>query len=896
MKKLINFLMSLLNLRADKKRIIQLQSILCSFIVLTLLFNYPQHIMAQIRPVKRQANIASEQMNIITREFNISGGNREIVEFEITKAGVIEAKAEWSGTAQELALILNGPGRAQYYARKDAKSPMVLRYKVPENIISLGKTWKISVVNFGSGTNAQGRVQVNYPRATEAFEPVKQQVVMEKKPVIKPVEESKSILIKNYQIQQSKGLTEIQLQEIRAELEEQKIENTKVKIENRIQEIGQDNPLAGIVVPIIYKRLEEKTQKPLLKNGINTSPHFKSLIQSYKQISPSITQEYFHPRYADLKPGQKIDRLQLGKDILEAVRPGYRNEIRGMVYKSITEDTPKFQWNAVGVHKPGPTKVEAIRVQSGQRKIKESETLINKLKTNPTEDNFNELMTYAQAQGLSLARPAEKYIHDVIAEKIGIQDREDWMPDLNNDHFVSDYYKYDIGLDWFYCLDQNERTCVWIPFFGTECSDDEPYWYLSSIVPNYDPNDPDNIHQLHEGMLYSVYGRVTRPYDDVNRGETRKFRSGDQWLVNNNIYNTSSTFTIGLWEEDWSRDEVKDALIKATNDLREELIETIKVAVMDAVKEGLSESIMETLPEDLKDDFQSFLNDEISYETFIESVQNELGGVDIGMIIMQMILSGESLLEITALLGGACPGLAEMIIAIKVLGPIAIDLLEGDFQDALKGLVYLPIMLYKYIFDLFKNIVSLFENLMKVADPDDNIQNRSITINGSFDDIFQDATWGDYYSNITSLTPTGCGPRSGNSDLIRDGEYVQPYLRFKGADAEYLAYYNVKRTIVGGRETFGFTLGPDPSKIYTRTIKYMSKSHSRDQEIKVSYCTLGENGSLLINLSEKNGRAGDSNLFKPGPEFSVKSIPGAEYELTIIGKNNYGYVTLEEEW
>ncbi len=900
MKKSIIFFTAYYDFKDNHNRRAQhLLSILCSLLVAVLLISYPQIIMAQIRPVKRQVNVASQQSNIISRTFNISGGNREIIEFEITRAGVIEVKAEWDGTAQELALILNGPGRAQYYSRKDGKSPMVLRYKVPENIISLGKGWKISVVNFRSGTSAQGSVQVNYPKATVTLEPVKQEVVMDKEPVIKQVKETKSILIKNYEIQKSKGLNKSQLQEIRDELEKQKIENTKVKIENRIKEIGPDNPMAGIVLPLLYKRLEEKTQKPLIKNGINTSPHFKSLIQSYKNISPSITQEYFHPRYANLEAGQKIDEQQLGKDLLEAIRPGYRNEIRRMINRSISEDTPKFQWNTNALQQRQALQVDHVRVRQSQNRIKQIETLAGNLKINPSLENYNAIKAYAQSEGFSLAEPLDNGIQDVIAEKIGVLDVSEWLPDLNNDHIVSNYYKYDIGLDWFYCVDQNERTCVWIPFVGTECSDDEPYWHLSSIIPIYDPNDADNIHKLYEGDLYNIYSRVTGTYDDVNNGETRIFRNNDHWLVNNNIYNTTATFTIGLWEEDWSKDEVRNAINEAISDLRQELTTTIKDAIMDAVKDALAESIMATLTDELKEDFQLFLDGRMNYESFMESVQNEMGGVDIGMIILQMIFTGESIMEIISGLGIACPGLTAALMAIKVVGPVAIDLFEGDFQDAFEGLIYLPVTILEYIFNLFIDIVNLFESLMAVIDPDDHIQGRSVTINGSFDNIFEDAQWGDKYVATTNLTPRGHGPTGGNSDLKLGGRYVQPYLVFKGADAEYHAYYNVKRTLVGGRETFGFTTGANADNNYTQTRTYKSKSHSRRQKIKVSYCTLNNDGSPLITLTEKNGRASGSNLGMSEPEFFVNSIPGAEYELTIIdlfGKDLYGYITLEEEW
>jgi len=899
-KKLFSVYSAVFGFRAFyNKKILRLSSVINLLFLMILLLAYPQYTRAQIRIIKKQAGVSTQQTNIVNREFNIKGSNREIFEFELTNTGVIEVKAEWSGTAQKLALILNGPGRVQYYARKDGKSPLALRYNVTGDILSLGKTWKISVANFGASTSAQGRIKIYYQQVTEGDQSVKQKVVVEKRPVIRPVEESKSILIKQYEIQESKGLTGQQLQEIKAELEKQKIEATKVKIETRIKEIVPDNPLAGIVLPLIYKKLEEKTQRPLIKNGINTSPHFKSLLRSYKQISPAISQEYLHQRYANLKPGQRIDEQQLGKDLLEAIRPGYRNEIRRMVNRSISEDTPKFQWNTNALQQRQTLQADHVQVRQSQNRIKQIETLTGNIKINPTLENYNAIKAYAQSRGFSLAEPLDNGIQDVIAEKIGVADVSGWIPDLNNDHIISNYYKYDIGLDWFYCVDQNERTCVWIPFIGTECSDDEPYWHLSSIVPIYDPNDADNISKLYEGDLYNVYSRVTGTYNDVNNGETRVFRANDHWLVNNNIYNTTTTFTIGLWEEDWSKGEVKNAINEAINDLRNELTATIQGAVMDAVKDALAESIMATLTDELKEDFQLFLNGRISYESFMESVQNEMGGVDIGMIVLQMIFSGESIMEIISGLGIACPGLTAALMAIKVVGPIAINLFQGDFQDAFEGLIYLPVTILEYIFNLFIDIVSFFESLMAIIDPDDHIQGRSVTINGSVDNVFEDAQWGDKYVGITHLTPRGHGPRDGNSDLKLMGKYVQPYLVFKGADAEYHAYYNVMRTLVGGRETFGFTTGTSTNNNYIQTRTYKSKSHSRRQKIKVSYCTLNNDGSPLITLMEKNGRASGTNLGMSEPEFYVNSIPGAEYELTIIdlfGKDLYGYVTIEEEW
>ncbi len=872
--------------------------------LLIVLWNSPQNVMAKERIGVQQLNVSTQQKTSITRQFYLKGGTREIVEFEVTNTGKIEAKAEWAGTAKPLALILNGPGQVQYYARKDGKSPLTLTYEVPHNILSLGKKWKVSVVNFNSGTIAQGKVQVTYPEPPKSAEPIKSVETEVEKPVTKPAEEKQSLTVKHYEIQESKGFTTQQLKEIKIKLEAQKIEHTKIKIENSLKEIAPKNPLVKIVIPLMYKHMEEKAQNPLIKNQINTSPHLQTIVQAYKSLSPETTNKYFHPRYAKLKAGQKIDKLQLGKDILEAMRPNYKSELRQMVRNSISAESPKFQWNTAESRKTELKKTDRMQMNSKQYDIKKLDMLINKLKTSPTQVNMDAVRDFVQAEGLDLEgiEIENNDIHQVIAD--GLQANPEWIPDLNSDHFVSNYYKYDIELDWFHCIDQNERTCVWIPFWGTECSDDEPYWHLSSTIPRYDPDDPDQIHRLHEGELYMVFSQVTGTYDDVNNGETRVFRPHDRLLLDRNIYNTRTTFTIALWEEDWSKAEVRDAIHDAIEDLRDYLIEEIKDAVMDAIKEAVYEGLMEALPDELHAVLQLFFEGQISFSSLMDAVQTVMGGVDIGMIALQLIFSGESITEIITGLGGACPEITIALIAIKVAGPIAIDFFQGDFEDAFEGLLYLPLKLFEFFKDLFTNIVGFFENIMAIIDPDDHIQTRSVTIEGSFDNIFQDALWGDDYSSIyTPGIPSGCGPNSDNSSIMMRGMYLQPFLSFRGADAKYRAYYNVKRTLVGGRETFGFTTRPipDPTSVQIRT--YTAKSSSSRTKLKVSYCTLNSDGIPFIMVSKEIGGVvveNWTNTVFSEPEFYVDFEPGAEYELTIMnlfpGQGSiYGYVTFEEE-
>ncbi len=80
----------------------------------------------------------------------------------LVKPGQIRVRATWSGTAANLALIINGPGQVGYYARKDGASPLEVVYNVTEDDLKAGNEWRVSVVNFGSG-RADGTLTFTYP-------------------------------------------------------------------------------------------------------------------------------------------------------------------------------------------------------------------------------------------------------------------------------------------------------------------------------------------------------------------------------------------------------------------------------------------------------------------------------------------------------------------------------------------------------------------------------------------------------------------------------------------------------------------------------------------------------------------------------------------------------------
>lgn len=84
--------------------------------------------------------------------FSIGPSDKDEYRFIVGAPGEIRVQAEWTGTAGNLALILNGPGQVNAYARQDGTSPLEIRYAVTGADVSKGETWTIGIWNFGGGT------------------------------------------------------------------------------------------------------------------------------------------------------------------------------------------------------------------------------------------------------------------------------------------------------------------------------------------------------------------------------------------------------------------------------------------------------------------------------------------------------------------------------------------------------------------------------------------------------------------------------------------------------------------------------------------------------------------------------------------------------------------------
>ena len=813
------------------------------------------------KPTAIQPRPSSKSEASIVRNFNLKGkANRAIVNFELTEPGQIKVQANWKGTARRLALILNGPGQTQAYGRQDGASPLSLSYQVTEKTLAKGEGWRVSVVNFRSTGNATGTIRITYPKET--------------KPTVtpKPAERPKPELSP-----------------------QQKITVVKTRLENRIQKLTPENQLDKIVVPLFMQRLEEKSQARLTLRGINVSPHLQTIVRGYKQISPSVKRSSFHPRYTQLKPYQKVSEPQLGKDVLKALRSNYESDIRRMVRKGFRADRPKFHWDSARVRavvRPVRTPAQAKLSKS---RTKQLDTLFTKLRTSPSPTNRRHVRDFLQAHNFRVEKAPLSPLHNALIAQAGLA--AGTIPDLNNDHSVRDYYRYDVVLDWFDCDQENEYVA------------DEPYWHISATIPRYDPKDTDNVHLIQEGNLYRIVSRVTGDYGDVDAGETRIFRPQDRYVLHNNLFNTSTTFTIGLWEHDWSKGEVRDAIDEALEDLRNELIDQIRSAVMDALKDSFYAALEEVLPDELDAAVKLFFDGELDFAGLMTTVEDVLGGIDVSWLVFQLIFSGESITEIVQGMGGACPELTIALMAIKVLGPVAIDLFEGDFGEAFAGLVSLPVECIMYVVNLVTDLVRTVEIILAIVDPDDLIGQKSITIEGAHDDVFQDADWwlrprGHVWFPVDKAQAFrdehGYGPTAENCSLIKNNFYWVPALKFEGDDARYYAYYLVKRTLAGGSETFGYTIEDGPGS-FMETRTYTAKSPRPGGKIRVSICALNTEQVPFVWLSRisKGGERGSvsNNNLNGGREFYVDSYPGYDYELGISWFGDgamYGYVTLEE--
>jgi hypothetical protein len=101
--------------------------------------------------------------NKIQRIFGLVPKGREIIDLLVDTEGEISVSVVWSDGPDSLAVILNGPGQINYYARQDGRSPITLTYAISSQDMSRGQKWQVSVVNFSIRSASQVTAIIEFP-------------------------------------------------------------------------------------------------------------------------------------------------------------------------------------------------------------------------------------------------------------------------------------------------------------------------------------------------------------------------------------------------------------------------------------------------------------------------------------------------------------------------------------------------------------------------------------------------------------------------------------------------------------------------------------------------------------------------------------------------------------
>ncbi len=94
---------------------------------------------------------------VISKSFVLNASdNRKVFSFNVNSPSTISINAGLSKSNENFAIILNGPGQQNAYARKDGNSPLYLSFTVTQDMIQRGGQWSATVVKFYKGESGSG--------------------------------------------------------------------------------------------------------------------------------------------------------------------------------------------------------------------------------------------------------------------------------------------------------------------------------------------------------------------------------------------------------------------------------------------------------------------------------------------------------------------------------------------------------------------------------------------------------------------------------------------------------------------------------------------------------------------------------------------------------------------
>jgi len=133
-------------------------------------------------------------------------------------------------------------------------------YTIPETVKQEGREFMIIVMT-PDGLISDSS---DSPFTIQVAKEVPKAAPMVAKPAPEAEKAEKFIKIKRFEIKEAKGYSEQELKQVQTELSKQKMTAIKTRAEKRIEEVVKKRPVAGILIPLLYRRIEEHSQKPIL--------------------------------------------------------------------------------------------------------------------------------------------------------------------------------------------------------------------------------------------------------------------------------------------------------------------------------------------------------------------------------------------------------------------------------------------------------------------------------------------------------------------------------------------------------------------------------------------------------------------------------------------------------
>ncbi len=664
--------------------------------------------------------------------------------------------------------------------------------------------------------------------------------------------------------------------QIQDTLKIQKQNLIRARLKNKIDTLYRENKLAPILIPILLQKIEDSLmyQKYLYSKEAITG--LQEINEAYKDIIKEKTIP-FHGRIKttfDLK--NRADQIRLGRLIVTTIDPVFEQKIRQSVQRSLSPQNPHFFWKSPSRSPTTPIiKRQIITPIPNETKFKIN-SIINQI-SNKQADRKTQAFLLQHLLSLIKTSSFTSNLQVDLSRKLNPGQLRPYIPDLNYQHSIKNYYQYKVDLEKLECINKNES------------SPDEVYLIIQTILPRFDAKDSIYAHELSAGKLYNTATHATSTYGGVEQGEVINFWAYDKNLFWQNLYNTQATFILDLYEEDYSKAQMVAGYQEASIKLRQILTSEIKTAVIEYVKSVIVDAIGSALTPQIAVIVDSIFSGQFN-ESMISQLNNSLGSIKADLILLGMIFSGKSFEEVLGWLSAGNPELFLVMTAIEVCGPILIDFLQGDWQDGFRALLTLPLTVLQSLISVFTDLDDFFNNLIVMLDPDDHIQTRKIIIREATSNLATDADW-----DQRDIPPAG---GYGHSDFPPTHMYsmqlnIQPQLWFATGLTFYKLYYNVERVLYGGKEVFGFTLDPYRGiNVLTKT--YKVKSPYNGDPIKVKISTLNTMDMPFVYMS---GLGGANGNFSGERTFEVPGFHDRDYTITIVnvtGKPIYGYISVEE--